>query len=159
MSYRKIWEKVNGKIPIDKNGKSYEIHHIDGNRKNNKINNLICITIDEHYKIHFDNRQIHSANLIANRMNKPLLTGHHCTDEVKQKISNTKKGKLKTDAHRQKMSEAKKGKIFTKEHKDNLKKQKIKLTCPICGIVGGANAIKRFHFDNCGKPYKFKRNK
>ena len=48
---------------------------------------------------------------------------------------------------------------ITKEHKDNLKKQKIKLTCPICGIVGGANAIKRFHFDNCGKPYKFKRNK
>ena len=25
--------------------------------------------------------------------------------------------------------------------------------------TAGANAIKRFHFDNCGKPYKFKRKK
>ena len=159
INYRQIWIKKNGDIPIDENGRSYEIHHIDGNRKNNSLQNLICISIYEHYKIHLKNGQIHAANLIANRMNKPLLTGHHCTDDVKKKISNSKKGKPKSEIHKQKMSEAKKGKIFTSEHKNNLKKTKQLLTCPICGKTGGSNAIKRFHFDNCGKPYNFKRNK
>jgi len=80
-------------------------------------------------------------------------------DDVKNKISNSKKGKPKSEIHKQKMSEAKKGKIFNIEHKKNLKKTKKLLTCPICGKTGGSNAIKRFHFDNCGKPYIFKRNK
>ena len=159
INYRQIWIKKHGKIPIDNNGRSYEIHHIDGNRKNNSIENLVCISIDEHYQIHLKNGQIHAANLIANRMNKPLLTGHHCTDEVKKKISDSKKGKLKSETHKQKMSDAKKGKVFTESHKQNLKKEKLKLTCPVCGLTGGANAIKRFHYDKCGKPYIFKRNK
>ena len=38
--YRKIWESYYGPIPKDENGISYEIHHIDGNRDNNDINNL-----------------------------------------------------------------------------------------------------------------------
>lgn len=46
-NYRKIYEVKNGKIP-----KGYEIHHIDGNRKNNSIENLICVSILEHYEIH-----------------------------------------------------------------------------------------------------------
>lgn len=25
------------------------------------------------------------------------------------------------------------------------------VTCPVCGATGGANAMRRFHFDNCGK--------
>jgi hypothetical protein len=31
MKYRKVWEKINGPIPKDDLGRSYEIHHIDGN--------------------------------------------------------------------------------------------------------------------------------
>lgn len=157
MSYRKIWEKINGKIPIDEKGRSYEIHHIDGNRKNNKIENLICVTIEEHYEIHLKNGEIHSANLIANRFNKPLLQGHHCSDLVKHKISTTKKGKKISDLHKQKMSESKKGKYFSDLHKLNLKKGKNILTCPKCGITGGSNSMKRFHFDNCGKKYIMKK--
>lgn len=40
--YRKIYENHFGPIPKDKDGRSYEIHHIDGNRKNNEISNLKC---------------------------------------------------------------------------------------------------------------------
>ena len=51
--YRKIYEDHYGKIPKDVNGVSYDIHHIDGDYTNNDINNLIAISIKEHYEIHF----------------------------------------------------------------------------------------------------------
>jgi hypothetical protein len=52
-NYRKIWEKHNGPIPIDEDGRSYHIHHIDGDKHNNQITNLLCVTIQEHYDIHY----------------------------------------------------------------------------------------------------------
>jgi hypothetical protein len=41
------WEKVNGKIP-----KGYELHHIDLNKLNNNVNNLLLVTPKEHAEIH-----------------------------------------------------------------------------------------------------------
>ena len=67
MNYRTIWIKENGEIPVDENGRSYEIHHIDGNRNNNSIENLICISIEEHFKIHYDQGDYWAAYLIATR--------------------------------------------------------------------------------------------
>ena len=52
MNYRKIWERVNGPIPKDEHGISYDIHHIDGNRSNNSIENLKCVSVQEHFDIH-----------------------------------------------------------------------------------------------------------
>lgn len=71
MHYRKIWEQHNGKIPKDDNGRSYEIHHIDGNRQNNNIENLICISIEEHYDIHYKKGDYGACVMIAKRMNLP----------------------------------------------------------------------------------------
>lgn len=51
--YRKIYENHHGPIPKDNEGRTYEIHHIDGNHDNNDPVNLKCITIQEHYDIHF----------------------------------------------------------------------------------------------------------
>ena len=53
-NYRKIYESHFGPIPKDDQERSYEIHHIDGNRKNNDPSNLQCLTIQEHYNIHFN---------------------------------------------------------------------------------------------------------
>lgn len=47
-----IYKKHFGPIPKDENGRSYEVHHIDGNHNNNEIDNLKLVTIQEHYKIH-----------------------------------------------------------------------------------------------------------
>lgn len=69
MNYRKIWEKVNGPIPKDSLGRSYEIHHKDGNRKNNDISNLMCVSIEEHYKIHLNQEDYEAACMIAERLN------------------------------------------------------------------------------------------
>ena len=68
MNYREIWENVNGPIPVDSDGRKYEIHHIDGNRKNNSIENLQCITIEEHYRTHLEQKDYQAAGIIASRM-------------------------------------------------------------------------------------------
>jgi hypothetical protein len=68
MHYRKIWETINGPIPKDEEGFSYEIHHIDGNHKNNDINNLKLVTIKEHLEIHLQQEDWFAAALIAKRI-------------------------------------------------------------------------------------------
>jgi hypothetical protein len=42
--HRYVWESKHGTL---KDG--YEIHHIDGNRQNNEIQNLECVTTAEHH--------------------------------------------------------------------------------------------------------------
>ena len=71
INYRKIWENHYGKIPKEENGRPYEIHHKDGNRNNNNIDNLICITIKEHYDIHYQQGDYGACVMIAKRMNLP----------------------------------------------------------------------------------------
>lgn len=50
---RKIWTQHHGAIPIDEYGYRCDIHHIDGDSFNNSIDNLICLTLQEHYEIHY----------------------------------------------------------------------------------------------------------
>lgn len=51
--HRRVWHNHHGDIPFDKNGISYEIHHINGNHNDNRIENLACLSISEHYDIHY----------------------------------------------------------------------------------------------------------
>lgn len=64
----KIWREHFGVIPKDSNGRSYEIHHIDGNPNNNDITNLKAVSIQEHYEIHRDCGDYGAAFMIARRM-------------------------------------------------------------------------------------------
>lgn len=67
-NYRKIYESNFGPILKDENGRSYEIHHIDGNHTNNELSNLQCINIQEHYNIHFNQADWGACYLIARKM-------------------------------------------------------------------------------------------
>jgi hypothetical protein len=51
--YRKIYLDHHGTIPIDENGVSFDIHHIDGDFNNNEISNLIAVSMREHFEIHY----------------------------------------------------------------------------------------------------------
>jgi len=50
--HRQVWVKHNGNIP-----KGYEIHHKDGDWKNNKIDNLECVLKADHAREHLKERQ------------------------------------------------------------------------------------------------------
>jgi len=69
--YRKIWEKHFGIIPKDSEGRTYEIHHKDGDRNNNKIENLLCLSIKEHFDIHQKQGDMGACVLIGKRMKLP----------------------------------------------------------------------------------------
>ena len=47
IEHRVIWEKHNGPIP-----KGMLIHHINGNKKDNRIENLQMMSFHEHMQLH-----------------------------------------------------------------------------------------------------------
>jgi hypothetical protein len=68
-NYRRIYEKAFGTIPKEPNGRSYQIHHIDGNRNNNNnLDNLLCVTIQQHYEIHYKQGDFSACAKIAGAM-------------------------------------------------------------------------------------------
>jgi hypothetical protein len=67
-NHRKIYENYYGPIPKDREGRTYEIHHIDGNHSNNDISNLKAVTIQEHYNIHYSQGDWAACFLMAKRM-------------------------------------------------------------------------------------------
>lgn len=68
MNYRKIWIDANGPIPKDSDGRTYEIHHKDGNRENNDLDNLMCLSIQEHYDIHLAQKDYQACHATKLRM-------------------------------------------------------------------------------------------
>jgi hypothetical protein len=137
--YRRIWTNEVGPIPVDENGQSYEIHHINGNRSDNELSNLICVSIREHFDIHLEQGDAGACSSILQRMvaspeeykeklklyslkgDKHPMWGKTHTEEAKRKIGeasskrnkgkgNPRYGKSHTDETRKKMSENRKGK-------------------------------------------------
>jgi hypothetical protein len=95
IDYRKLWENYYGPIPKDDEGRTFEIHHKDGNRSNNQIENLRAVSISEHYKIHESQGDWFSCGLISKRMNLPP---NHMSEIQKGKkrpgIGGAKKGRV-----------------------------------------------------------------
>jgi hypothetical protein len=94
-NYKKIWIHHNGPIPKDKNGRPYEIHHIDGNHNNNDIGNLLCVPIQEHYDIHYRQGDYGACVMIAKRMNfSPDYISNIQKGTKRPGIGGTKKGTI-----------------------------------------------------------------
>ena len=103
MHYRQIWEEYNNKtIPKD-----YEIHHVDGNRKNNDPNNLICVSIEEHLRIHFEQKDWAAAQAILLRMNTDNFENIKL---LKIAASKSQKNKWKNGVHNWQINEDKRKK-------------------------------------------------
>lgn len=68
--YRKIYRDHYGPIPVDENGRTFEIHHIDGNNKNNDPSNLMALSIQEHYDIHYAQKDWGACHYLLIRMKR-----------------------------------------------------------------------------------------
>lgn len=90
--YRKIWETHFGEIPKDEDGRTYEIHHIDGNKHNNDIQNLACVSIQEHYDIHKKQTDWSACYAIKIRMK-------HSPEELSRLASLRERDKLDKGIH------------------------------------------------------------
>lgn len=120
--YRKIWETHFGAIPKDEFGRTYEIHHIDGNHNNNNINNLKCVSIQEHYDIHYSQGDWYACYLIAQRSNlSPDIISENSKKTQKQRIENGTHNFLNPKTY----------------------------ICPHCKKSGKGGIMFRYHFDKC----------
>lgn len=89
MHYRKIYEQHYGPIPKDSDGRTYEIHHKDGNRKNNDTTNLQCVSIQEHYDIHYSQGDWAACQNILLRMNvSPEEMSKKCRFLLLERVKN-----------------------------------------------------------------------
>ena len=88
VNYRKIYEQHYGPIPKDSDGRTYEIHHIDGDHNNNSLDNLKCVSLKEHYDIHFKQGDWEACQAIAIRMEtSPIEISKLATMATLAKIS------------------------------------------------------------------------
>ena len=154
--YRKIWENVFGEIPKDEFGRSYEIHHIDGNRKNNSIENLKCVSIQEHLDIHLKQKDEAAIHAIKIRMNTNSIGWKHSA-KTKRKMREsalgkpgTNIGRIWTDEVNKKRSDALIGKKRTEEDKIKMSGSRKKINCPNCNLMLGNSGI-GMHLKKCKK--------
>jgi hypothetical protein len=87
--YRKIYKQHYGSIPKDDDGRSYEIHHIDGDHTNNDPSNLKAVTLQEHYDIHYAQGDWSACLMMSERMKtspeeKSRLASLHCHKMISQ---------------------------------------------------------------------------
>lgn len=66
--YRKIYEEHYGPIPTDQYGNTYHIHHINGDCTDNQIENLIALSVENHYKLHLEQGDYGAAAILANEL-------------------------------------------------------------------------------------------
>jgi NUMOD3 motif. len=135
--HRKIWHEQYGDIPVDEFGITYEIHHINGDHNDNRIENLKCVSIIDHYNIHASQGDWYACTAILQRLKRKLdsidgiidttvlkgemhpMYGKNHSEETKRKISenhhdvsgenNPMYGKKHSDESKEKMSNKLKG--------------------------------------------------
>lgn len=90
--YRKIYEKHHGPVPVESNGRKYHIHHVDGDRTNNNPENLIAVTAQRHFEIHYEQGDIGACLALARILKIPSKTFSELCS--KRSIKLTKEGRL-----------------------------------------------------------------
>jgi hypothetical protein len=158
--YRHLYEQHFGPIPKDEEGRSFEIHHIDGDKNNNDLSNLVALSIQEHYNIHYKQGDWIEARAAAIRMQKsPKLISELAAMAAQKRVEEGTHHFLDSEFHRRNN----KKRIDAGTHhflgsKVNLKKvemgihpwqNKPKQTCPNCGKTVDISNYARWHGDSC----------
>lgn len=93
INYRKIYEEHYGPIPKEPDGRSYEIHHKDGDYTNNDPTNLVAVTLQEHYDLHYAQGDYGACYMMASqRMNRS-------PEEISQLASIQQRARVENGTH------------------------------------------------------------
>lgn len=163
--YRKIYENHYGSIPKDENNRTFDIHHIDGNRNNNIPENLIALSVKDHYDLHYSKGEYGSAWLIARKLR---LTPEQLSEisrlNAKQQIKNgTNKfagesGSILSKAVQRRLIDSGNhillsGKVQKEYHQTALKNgthhSQVKWICGNCGLNGKSKSNYKRHLKIC----------
>ena len=115
----------------------YDVHHIDENKLNNSLSNLMYLTKSEHRRLHNEGKPLsaeHKAKMSAALKGRtPPNKGKHILEETRLKMSESQKGKHRSEETRKKMAESKKGKYWW----NNGKIKRFSKECPGEGWIKG----------------------
>jgi hypothetical protein len=84
--YRKIYETFYGPIPKDQDGRTFEVHHIDGDKTNNSILNLVALSIQDHYDVHDIQGDYGACLKMLTRMNVKSKIVSEMSKKAQQKM-------------------------------------------------------------------------
>jgi hypothetical protein len=120
--HRYVWQKEVGKIP---NG--YHIHHIDGNKANNSLDNLALVTASGHERL-------------------------HGTEQARKEIAKQNIEKARPYAIQWHKSEA--GRKWHSEHATGQKAPRTTKTCEVCGKEYQGTKVQRFCSNACKSKWR-----
>ena len=178
-NYRKIYENHHGVIPKDHQGRSYHIHHIDGNHNNNDPGNLQAVSVEDHYQIHLDQGDLWAAIRLASLLEISAEERSRLSKEVNAHMKETGKhpfvgGEMQrrtqrvlvesgrhnlldgTMSRENALRRAREGthNLQGSTHNERMIREGrhanfIKVTCPHCRKTGSKPGMMKSHFDKC----------
>jgi hypothetical protein len=156
--YRKIYEDCYGPIPVDEIGRPYDIHHIDGNHRNNDIGNLIAVSVTEHYDIHYRQCDWAACLLISLRLKmlpqdisalRSLANQERVRNGAHNFLGSKLQDKRVADGTHPFLGGKIQGDASQRRLKERTHNCLFQYICPHCNKHGKGPVMMRHHFDNC----------
>jgi hypothetical protein len=121
--HRYVWEKEVGKIPY-----GCQIHHINGNKADNRIDNLAIMTASGHQRLH----------------GAEIARKERCRENIKQKALPAAIEWHKSEA----------GRAWHSEHALGKKTPRYKKICEVCGAEYDGTKQQKFCSNACKSKYR-----
>lgn len=115
--HRLVWEDWYGR-PVPE---GYDIHHLNGIKTDNRIQNLQCVERSAHRRFHTQNMSDETRKKISESKkgeNHPLYNKHH-SEETKRKISKARNSTGYFRVYKNKDSRLKQGFIWCYRYREN----------------------------------------